>query len=286
MGEYEDRYPEAYGRPADEPTPAGPPDYAPPRSAAAPRPQPTTTAAPEPAQAMAPAQAHPGRPEQAAPPRAGGADYEDRYPEAYHRDAPPPPAPPATAPPPAPRIAEGGPPRAATSAPPPGPSRPAPPPRPASGNDYEDRYPEAYRRDEAPPAIQQARGAAPPADQAQEWRDTRDLQASGRGIFGLWRHRRDDRQSSTAAASPLASGPYRGLGPRGYTRPDARIREDLCDRLSEDPHLDASDIEVAVAGGAITLSGTITDAAAQRRAQQHAASVAGVGTIRNDLRVR
>jgi hypothetical protein len=258
MGEYEDRYPEAYGRPADEPTPAGPPDYAPPRSAAAPRPQPTTTAAPEPAQAMAPAQAHPGRPEQAAPPRAGGADYEDRYPEAYHRDAPPPPAPPAT----------------------------APPPRPASGNDYEDRYPEAYRRDEAPPAIQQARGAAPPADQAQEWRDTRDLQASGRGIFGLWRHRRDDRQSSTAAASPLASGPYRGLGPRGYTRPDARIREDLCDRLSEDPHLDASDIEVAVAGGAITLSGTITDAAAQRRAQQHAASVAGVGTIRNDLRVR
>ena len=39
---------------------------------------------------------------------------------------------------------------------------------------------------------------------------------------------------------------HRGRGPRGYTRSDERIREDVNDRLTDDGWLDASDIDVQV----------------------------------------
>src|SRR5690606_19937537 len=35
---------------------------------------------------------------------------------------------------------------------------------------------------------------------------------------------------------------HRGKGPRNYTRSDDRIKEDINDRLSDDPFIDASDI--------------------------------------------
>jgi hypothetical protein len=47
----------------------------------------------------------------------------------------------------------------------------------------------------------------------------------------------------------------RGRGPKGYTRADERIREDVCDSFTHDPLLDAGDIEVGVAGGEVTLAG-------------------------------
>jgi hypothetical protein len=46
----------------------------------------------------------------------------------------------------------------------------------------------------------------------------------------------------------------RGRGPKGYTRADERIREDVCDSFTHDPLLDAGDIEVGVAGGEVTLA--------------------------------
>ena len=51
-------------------------------------------------------------------------------------------------------------------------------------------------------------------------------------------------------------GPYRGRGPKGYIRSDERICEDVCDRLSDDPFVDAADVEVVVAGSEVTLTGT------------------------------
>lgn len=35
-----------------------------------------------------------------------------------------------------------------------------------------------------------------------------------------------------------ATGQYAGRGPRGYTRGDERIREDVCDRLTDDPRVE------------------------------------------------
>lgn len=86
-----------------------------------------------------------------------------------------------------------------------------------------------------------------------------------------------------AKMSPEAR--YRGVGPRNYRRSDERILEDINERLTDDRHIDASDVGVAVEGGEVTLSGTVADRAARRRAEDIAESVSGVGHVQNDLRV-
>lgn len=77
----------------------------------------------------------------------------------------------------------------------------------------------------------------------------------------------------------------RGLGPKGYVRPDERIREDVCDRLCDDSLVDASDIEVAVAGSEVTLTGTVESRRERRRAEECAERVTGVTHVQNNLRV-
>jgi hypothetical protein len=84
----------------------------------------------------------------------------------------------------------------------------------------------------------------------------------------------------------FAEGPHRGRGPKGYIRSDERIREDVCDRLTDDPHLDASDIEVSVTGAEVTLNGTVDSRFAKRRAEDWADDVTGVTHVQNNLRVR
>ena len=79
---------------------------------------------------------------------------------------------------------------------------------------------------------------------------------------------------------------HRGRGPKGYTRSDDRIREDVCDRLSDDPRLDASDIEVNVSDGEVTLMGTVSARDAKRRAEDCAEDVSGVKNVQNNLRVQ
>jgi hypothetical protein len=82
-----------------------------------------------------------------------------------------------------------------------------------------------------------------------------------------------------------AGGPHRGRGPKGYVRSDGRIREDVSDRLSEDPWLDASEIEVRVADGEVTLAGAVSSRDDRRRAEDLAAQAGGVRHVQNDLRV-
>jgi len=78
---------------------------------------------------------------------------------------------------------------------------------------------------------------------------------------------------------------YRGRGPRGYTRSSERIREDVCDRLTDDSWVDASNIEVDVSGTEVTLSGTVESRPQRRRAEDCAESVSGVTHVQNNLRV-
>ncbi len=75
-------------------------------------------------------------------------------------------------------------------------------------------------------------------------------------------------------------------GPRGYTRSDERIREDLNDRLTDDWRVDATDIEVQVSKCEVTLNGTVDSREAKRRAEDIADSVSGVRHVQNNLRVR
>jgi hypothetical protein len=81
-------------------------------------------------------------------------------------------------------------------------------------------------------------------------------------------------------------GPYVGIGPRGYRRSDERIHEDVCVRFAEHGQLDPSDVEVAVMGGEVILSGAVATRAQKRLAEDIADSVFGVVEVQNHLRVR
>jgi osmotically-inducible protein OsmY len=78
---------------------------------------------------------------------------------------------------------------------------------------------------------------------------------------------------------------HRGKGPKGYQRSDARIEEDVNDRLSDDPVLDASNITVAVKEGEVTLSGFVATRWDKRRAEDVTDDVSGVRHVQNNLRV-
>jgi hypothetical protein len=80
-------------------------------------------------------------------------------------------------------------------------------------------------------------------------------------------------------------GVHRGKGPTGYTRSDERIREMVCDVLTDHDHIDASTIEVAVKNGEVTLSGAVEDRRTKRMAEDVIENLSGVKEVVNQLRV-
>lgn len=78
---------------------------------------------------------------------------------------------------------------------------------------------------------------------------------------------------------------YSGLGPRNYFRSDERIRDDVCHRLTQDPDVDASNVEVTVVGREVTLSGTVPTREQRRQAEDIAEQVGGVSHVQNNVRV-
>jgi len=75
-------------------------------------------------------------------------------------------------------------------------------------------------------------------------------------------------------------------GPKGYTRSDERIREDISDRFAEQSYVDPSDIEVRVSNGEVTLSGTVEFRTEKFVAEELADDVSGVTEVHNQLRLR
>ena len=97
------------------------------------------------------------------------------------------------------------------------------------------------------------------------------------GYMSDWRER--DRWSEDW------SGPHAGRGPRGYKRSDERILEDVCDRLTSHPSIDATDIDVKISDGDVTLSGWVESRAIKHLTEAMVETVAGVKEIHNHLRV-
>jgi osmotically-inducible protein OsmY len=81
-------------------------------------------------------------------------------------------------------------------------------------------------------------------------------------------------------------GPYRGKGPRDYTRRDERILEEFSDRLCDNSYIDASEIDVSVAQGVVVLTGTVENRESKRLAEDIAESISGVKEVENKLRVK
>lgn len=80
-------------------------------------------------------------------------------------------------------------------------------------------------------------------------------------------------------------GPYVGRGPKGYRRSDERILEDVCERLTNHPRIDASDIEVKVSGGEVILTGRIESRTVKHLTENMVETVSGVKEVHNQLRV-
>jgi hypothetical protein len=85
---------------------------------------------------------------------------------------------------------------------------------------------------------------------------------------------------------PVVPGPRSTpAGPKGWQRSDERIHEDVCTHLTADGHVDASDLEVIVHHGEVTLNGTVADRAQRDRAIHVAESVRGVIDVVGRIRV-
>ena len=84
---------------------------------------------------------------------------------------------------------------------------------------------------------------------------------------------------------PAPTGGFAGFGPKGYTRTDDRIKEDVCDRLSWHDEVDATDITVRVERGEVTLEGRVATRHMKRLATDLAEDVPGVLDVHNTVRV-
>jgi osmotically-inducible protein OsmY len=78
----------------------------------------------------------------------------------------------------------------------------------------------------------------------------------------------------------------RGPGPKGYKRSDERISDEVHQRLTDDAWLDASEINVSVSGGEVTLSGVVESREAKHRAERVVEDLSGVTHVQNNLRIR
>jgi len=76
-----------------------------------------------------------------------------------------------------------------------------------------------------------------------------------------------------------------GKGPKGYRRSDDRIREEVCELLTRNHDVDATNIEVTVHEATVVLSGTVDDRRSKRIAEDVAQEVSGARDVQNQIRV-
>lgn len=114
------------------------------------------------------------------------------------------------------------------------------------------------------------------SDERGWWDRTSDEVSSWFGDEDAERRREQDKRRS---------GQHRGKGPKGYSRSDDRIKEDINDRLSDDVFIDASEIEVTVSSGEVTLTGSVGTRIEKRRAEDIAEEVSAVKNVENRLRL-
>lgn len=104
----------------------------------------------------------------------------------------------------------------------------------------------------------------------------RDRYAGGAGYGGIG--------YGGDGVEPMERG-FAGRGPKGYRRSDERIQEEVCERLTRHPGIDASDVEVRVQAGEVTLSGTVDSRRTKRMVEDVVDQCGGVVDVVNQLRI-
>ncbi len=143
------------------------------------------------------------------------------------------------------------------------------------------------------PNTRNGRNVALPDENRPSWRPHDDAQRNRRNMSDDdWpRDRRESRAIGYAGNEdidhemPFARGPHRGKGPLNYKRSDERIREDVCEALTDHDYIDASRIEVTVTAGEVELAGSVDDRRTKRLAEDCAERISGVMDVHNHLRI-
>ena len=78
---------------------------------------------------------------------------------------------------------------------------------------------------------------------------------------------------------------YAGRGPKGWKRSDESIKEQVCHALEQHPRIDATEVEVDVKEGVVTLRGNIHDRSAKRLAGDVIDWLPGVTDVHNNLTI-
>jgi osmotically-inducible protein OsmY len=104
--------------------------------------------------------------------------------------------------------------------------------------------------------------------------------------FGTERDRKRFHASSDVYPQRSSSRDFSGVGPKGYKRSDDRIEEEVCNVLLKDKNINASDIEVKVKDGIVTLSGTVENRSDKLEAEMAIEGVAGVEDINNEIKLK
>lgn len=78
---------------------------------------------------------------------------------------------------------------------------------------------------------------------------------------------------------------FRGLGPKSYQKSDERLKDDICEVLMDHSEIDASDIDIEVSKGEVTLTGTVNDRWMKYHAEEVIEDLSFVNSVQNNIRV-
>ncbi|QTD94536.1 BON domain-containing protein [Burkholderia anthina] len=98
--------------------------------------------------------------------------------------------------------------------------------------------------------------------------------------------RADAPDLSRFGGDPAREAPRYRRGPKGYTRSDERIREDVCEQLAHALDIDVSDVTVQVSEGRVELDGTVPARWMKHDVEDIADGCMGVRDVENRVRVR
>lgn len=101
----------------------------------------------------------------------------------------------------------------------------------------------------------------------------------------LEQHGKQRNRSREPKSDPHTNS-YRGRGPKGHRRTDSMIKDEVSEALYRHWNVDASEIEVSVSAGVVTLKGWVETKEQKRIAEDAVENLAGVEGVYNELHVR
>src|SRR5207248_11410988 len=109
-------------------------------------------------------------------------------------------------------------------------------------------------------------------------RENRDYEPRHGRYYGSWNPRMRETVDGRY-------GGYSGVGPKNFRRSDERIQEEACEVLTYHSGIDASNVEINVKEGEVTMTGEIPDRYMKRMAEDAVEEIPGVKNVNNQLRV-